>query len=1001
MVEMGYSRIQGDVENLMNQWQNQNNTEFYYDDVGGRNLEFSDNSDELSYKFIGGLCLKIINIVALILLNLATIGVFTFIGCILQSKKIKALKDEGSRGNTRDSYRWIDKLYKLETPPANREVVYIDQKASSVIENTVEMPDLISGAFDWAFDDIVEKRAEAVLNKSSKIYATGRTSTEYPYQNNMNAVYSWMVYLLIKNAGIEVACDQKTVFLKLNNFLKVGSSGPVHVMDERGEKNHVFFTLTDEWTPDKEKFPCGIDPVSAKYLLDDIEEPDYLEILLLQALIPDENEELVYAHEYLEVPSQANKNVRDAYILIDEIARAIGDKYHTELIERWKDKATDSTINPSRPKRVRVPQRQIVRPSISRKRKGHFEKISSVVLGVIYALGTLFVNLFTLGSLSLVYSIYLHHKIDEQEGMPLQDLNNFNEESIYRKPKYTKDINDSEFIQGDIDSLDSMITEYDSSLNIYDLDDMTILLEASFLKSIGELMEMSASKTHGLIFNNSKKIQDQHKIVGNWVDIYSENKKAVYQWMVYKLITNASLSKDEENEYRLFLNGYLSVGNSHPCEIPVKDSENKISVFINQDSWTPSPDTLRNGVEPVSVKWVLEQIKNSPLAIEALEGILLSALIPENQRVLSTIDHFISQNTEESKQVMLAYELISDLAVSISDKYKNIFFMMWDEFAAGDCSSPLLKKGGGIPVENLYENVQWKLSESALFHFPQGELVRTQQLFSPIWDDIHKYRIAENVTTINTLPSENPMLCVNILSKQYYWIHNNVGNAGCLFSALSIHMLQSAERRSDINPKSIKKSIITHLQDLQKRSGILEITVNDRKEILKENKLLNPSDSEIENLLLSSKQCNLSESERTVLKMIGQEQPGWTIEEYIIWLRDDRSPFNKNARDLYYMGDLEINLFCKTFGIGVHVFCGGDSYRIENGLMMPKKSYGPNTKEKIILFNAPGYTFFALTPKLRSVNTVIDNRLVKSSLEHFNSFWGKNDHLDWNDTIIV
>ncbi|MEC7840430.1 MAG: OTU domain-containing protein [Chlamydiota bacterium] len=931
------------------------------------NDRFDDEDDEreLQVKNVASVCVGIFTYLSLIFVNLATIGLFTLVGCFFQSRKITALKNKNVQSKSTLRYQWVKNLYPVVREPESQNASYADPNARTVMEDKVSMNELISEGFDWAFEDILKNQPDALLNTSSKIYANGSDNVDYTYKNNMNAVYNWMVYKLIKNAGVEVACDQKTAFVRFNNYLKVGASKALHVKDDTTQKSHVFFMHDDEWSPNKEKFPHGIDPLSVKYLLDDLSETKQLETLLLQGLIPDDNARLVQALNYLEGDEITHKKVRDAFLLIEEMGRAIGDRYHSILMARWQVKANNASLSPTSPKTIKTPKREVIDLRDKKKNTLTWRKVKRIALGVIYTVGAFVINLLTFGTLTLAYSIYMNKSI---KALSLSSFNDsYPEDSFFRAPKYTKKSEDPNFIQGNLSSIEKIVTDFDASASFTEIDSMDTLIQAIFSESVRELLAKADVNENNLVFNRSRKIQEQHQILGNWVDTYSENKKAVYQWMVYQLIKRASLRETEEEVYRLYFNENLSVGNSRPCEIPDEGTDQKIAFFLNNDAWTPRDETLRNGVEPVSVKWVLERIKDSPLAVQVLEGLLLSALIPQEEEIFSTINMFTAHNSEESKLVMLAYEMVSDLAVSIGYNFRDTLFLEWDDFAEDETADPILKEDGGIPFENLYKEIPWTLSDAALVYFPVDEFVKTQTLLTPIWESIHAYRINQNVSKIETLPRSDESACLRTLSQQYYWIHYNVDDSGCLFSALAVQLFQAANRRSDIDAQSIKNCMASLL----------------------------------ENLLYHAKDDNFPKLDKQLLNSIIEEQPAWNVEDYIQWLRTGLSPEAKAVRGHFNMGDLELNIFCRTFGIGVHVFCGGDTYRLENGLMMPNKCFGPNTKEKFILFNKPGFSFYALSPRLREAREEIDSESIKSALQHNRKFWRKNHQKDWNERITM
>lgn len=916
-------------------------------------------SDLLKPKILR-IALQIVGIISIVFINVATLGFFTVFGAALQRIKIHNIqKNKFLNTLNKDQFhQWIPPLSNC------RKNVPISNEFSKKMDGFHEMGELISASLEWAFNDIQQSKPIAFLNKSKSILK--QSKGKYLYHSNMNAVHCWMVYLMIKNAGLEYACDQTTLFVKLNNTLKVSSSKTCQVKYKN--KIRVFYPHKDEWTPPNESFYFGVDPVSVKLILEELKfnqgAINQLELLLLQGLISDSNQDLNSIKKNINADIQNNIHVKNAYVLIHEIASVLEEKYHSELIAKW-EKLTDNQLeNPAPAKKIYLPERKFEQELnlFFLKQMRLRDKIIAISTKIFVSIGIIFFNIITLGSITFICCVYQNKEINILREKLLKNQKSIN--SIFIKEKYDKSKSDLKYIRGDSKGLKALY----KNIKVHDYtntdQEMDALMQEAFKNSFNELLELSKKTKYDLVFNKSSKILHQHQVLEHWVDVYADNKNAVYLWMIYKLILQAALKK-KNDDYALIFSKNLSVCNSRPCHIPKDEEHNDEFFFLNQDSWTPKNNISLYGVEPVSIKWLLEKIKKNSSELELLEILLLKALIPENSKILKSAICQSNNSWHDLKHVFLAYELIENLAIVVSDNFKNSFFNMWDELTE-DCSEePLSKLADSASIKLTGQEKKWEIPSIIIRENLYSAILKTQKLISPIWDDIHKYRINKNIRKIRNLPLEFRE-ALKYLSSQYYWNHDDINQVGCLFSSLTIHLLQSKGSISAMNPQDITATLAEYLNDLLRKKANSTLTENEKE---------NYCFFEIEIPQATKQQLH--------------QYSGWTIQEYIHWLRTSESPIGKGNRNHYDMGDLEIELFVKVFNIGIQVFISGQEYRLDNGLMMPLKVFGPNTKEKFILYNSPGFSFLPLMPKLKRLNEIEDNIETSSDIKSVEKFWKK------------
>lgn len=938
----------------------------------GRRYQSNVSSEEGIVDKIKAIGLKVLSVIGLLAASVFSLGLVTLIPCYFQYKKIKCLEQKLSGESAGINYKWSKVLYQRKRSDPREFKCTLDSISEYRGLNSIdEMEDLLKAVKGRSVDEV------------SKQFS--RAST-FPSLEALS--HRWLVYTLVKHAGLEYACDQVTASLILNSELKVGRSEVCEIQKQDDDVVYNRFVHTDGWSPkDLKKLPNGVDPISLKYLLFRIESnpiaQKHFETLLLSEGFDEGNPRFVEAKNWLKNKGELATYVKDAAFLVDEISRSLEDRYPKTLPPR---KASES----KNAKELGVDFEQYLQ---SKDFSGDWlDKIRATAFEALKWIGIVFASALSLGLLPFGAYIYQHYRIRGLQNGSVTPKHK-GAKSQYQSPKYKKKDQDPVGRPIDKKGLSEFLRSSESNSSIENISSLEPLVEGAFVYAYKDLLEFNKLKKLGVIFNRSPKINDMQRIADNWVETYVNNKNALYNWIVYQLIPKGTVRRDDKTkDYRLFFNNNLSVGFSHSCSIPFRDQNRVVDFFLNEDEWSVNGKTERSGIDPTAVYWLLQKIDNYPAAREALETLLLSALIPNDHESLRQAKQLIGENGEEAILVKCAYELISDIGRSFGSIYKNTFYMMWDELSNEKSDElPLLKEGGGVDINELGKFVEWIPALSASPEFPVYPLVQAQSVLTPIWKDIHKYRIERSVKSVDMVPVDESQ-ALDLLSQQYYWIHVNVDDdsdadgAGCILSALCIYLYQATDDLQNMNPGGMREAFSDYLITL--------LNAMENKPTAIDRETYEYFRAEVE-------QCT---------KGNGYNQ-GWTVREYANWLLTGISPGGKKNRGHFDMGQLEIDLFCKVFRIGVQVFRGGEPYRLENGLMLPVRSYGPRTREQVILFNATGrtsegFSFYALMPRLRSPVTFGDSDLidppdVQNALRHNRAFWGANHGKEWGQEIEV
>jgi hypothetical protein len=933
---------------------------------------------------------KILSILSTFIFAVVTLGTFTLVGSFFQKRKM--MKMEPNSPSSKKQYQWVKPLIKknandpdtIEGEYLKTEIVrdaqgrmVLERRAPKKVATTKEaavlfdkknMSDLIKGLFDWAFDDIKKKaKSRLAYDELTSTFREGSAANapNCSLDNVKEALYHWMIFFLAKNGGLETSCDKSSRWLVINQSLKIAPSEACHVLTEDGLSTKTFFLNEDEWSPSPEAgVNEGIDPISLKWIIgrlsDDHAVLKHLETLLLEPLISDNDQNLKKAKQFLQRDGKKSQLVKYALALVHDMSKVLRTNFSKTIEECWRGKEIGNRTKTRSTSKKIVKYPSFTTPITWNKETRRLQRVQQIAIKIVAVVGYALGNLLTLGMLSFAVTIYQHEKLNSLKATKEKNDDPLNITKMWIKSQYEKKVEDPDEIPVNEDRLGEVIAPKEAN----DVDTMGGLITASFDHTFKSLLEMSSKKVWNVHFNSSSKIFNETiQVEGGYGYRYQDNMNSVYNLMVFNLLEAGGLIQ-EAGDHRVKFNDHLSVGYSKPCRVQNRENNSQVTFFLNNDAWTPlQNDNVEalNGVDPIGAKWIIEKLKNNTTALNHLKVLLLNGLIPDASDYLTQAKYFIVDD-ERGHLVKTAYELISTMALVVAKKYSPIIQERWDALTNDDTPEDPLQKEGVFVLNPNGNEEEWMPPSYLPNDFLVEEIIKTKTLITPIWKEIDQVKLADDEIE----DRENKILPLDIshalefLSRQYYWIHAGIQTHGCLLSALTTHLYQGSEEgNNNFDPSTIKNAMAEYL--IQQPEGF---------------------EAEI--------------SQSTAFR----NRQGWTVDEYYNWLITGGSPPGKKARTNQDMGDLEMELFSKTFDIQLAVFELGKPYLLLDGLMVPNRTFGPNTKEKFILLNKPGFTFYALMPRCRDSKEG-DREEIKESLKHVHDFWGENNRTEYGSRIYA
>lgn len=445
-----------------------------------------------------------------------------------------------------------------------------------------------------------------------------------------------------------------------------------------------------------------------------------------------------------------------------------------------------------------------------------------------------------------------------------------------------------------------------------------------------------------IIFNDS----EQLRYPG-----YEENLKTIYNFMALrtihfseiKTLGTAHILCDGIRIYPSQVNKVLSATKQENS-----DSLQFTPIYNPQNIQGLTPhEQPQLSIEPVECFRIYNTLSDEEKKL--LHILILAPLIPDEKKILKdALNDYSKLIFEQSKKIKLLISYINDFAVCFSSH--PVCQNLLTEFAVNDNEKVLpLKKTSPFtlpPVKDSFD--EWifdrEILGSKLFEIMEDQ----KKKISPFWENISPEMLQVAYSGTYSTLSNSDSEAYKTLDKQYHILHTMIsyqttGN-GCLLSSLTRALI----------PISISQPKAVHLI---REAMAKHVEINRNKYTQK-----------------IRSQWNLS-LESYVKRLRYQERNGYIY---------------SNIEN--QLSELEIEICANTFGISIEVFINGGQYRIEKGLMTPSLQFGPKTKQKIILFNKTGYTYYALFPKIKCPST-ISNGELKDSILSLNNGW-KNHNKD-------
>ncbi|MBA2367535.1 MAG: hypothetical protein H0V82_00745 [Candidatus Protochlamydia sp.] len=458
------------------------------------------------------------------------------------------------------------------------------------------------------------------------------------------------------------------------------------------------------------------------------------------------------------------------------------------------------------------------------------------------------------------------------------------------------------------------------------------VVQAALGFSLDRLLELGRQPNPKFHFNNSAMIYCN--------DMYGANKNAVYRFMAVDFIENGKLFQDGCGGFSLKLNRHdVKMGSSHPEYVqtyridPITGSrqvEKRIRLTHNDDFTPPMGDLqLALGIDPASAKWIYAQLNDEEK--RHLFNLLMEPLIANDDVDLIAVQNFMENgNPARVKLVRTAYELICDIGLSFDKKFAKSGLLNnqwercdeWDEsvlpFEKPEMKFIIPEETHNEQVENWIPNLDCLLGNDDQSEFALACL-EAQLDYAKVFANFSRDLVENPLDHCTIAKVHDWGMGHKGIKHQYHLSHQLLG-VGCLFSNLTVILMNKADQVTRGSADSIKNAIAKYLDD-QENSDAFEQKIKGTH--------------------------------------------GMSVKQYQNWLRGIRG-----AIDNYALGDLEIELTAKVFGIKIGVFVDGRNIKInEYGLMVPDGEgfyYGPNTKETLYLYNMPGSTYYGLWPRLKS-----------------------------------
>lgn len=501
---------------------------------------------------------------------------------------------------------------------------------------------------------------------------------------------------------------------------------------------------------------------------------------------------------------------------------------------------------------------------------------------------------------------------------------------------------------------------------------------------------------------------------------------AIYRYMALDLISGGKVTANGCGGHKLDINQDVNMLPSHSeniMQFKLDAADGKLKPVLQlhykqRDDFTPSENTLklRDGVNPVAVKWILDQL--TEVEKMHLFNHLMAPVIPSDHpeyvatknylKIKDDAGNYIKTSTqiERIQLVSTASELIQDIATAFQMKFEATSlvpsfqkqFDDWDEeaYVKEEDNQAGLEK---LPDEVVQVSqgpavVEWKLNENVLADKVDYGLAFNATARQPAFYDLIKntqalhqalspYMGQDLLQTPHSPGTKYPnKVDWATINSQYYRCHQMIGanfegygGERCLFSNLIAILVSHKKDITSQNVQRLKNAMAAYLEKLMKAKSTWSIhPVKNSKSPL------GPLHSHLK------KSAELAEGFEKSIKAIHS----CTVEQYQSWLRND--PYNKPNINVGNLTSLEIQLAAYTVGVRIALLPINDKYagcRVDElGRILPEASdaiLGPNTYELLYMGlwvdpkDDTKATYYGLFPKLE-----LNNQLLKYDEDAYN-----------------
>mgnify|MGYP001174244991 CR=1 FL=1 len=238
---------------------------------------------------------------------------------------------------------WVPSAYPITHASARRlkGIKGVNTPALDVCET---MPDLLRASFDVATKMMAVLTSQNFISfcRSTKIVEEMQEIVpghlEKKHLDKIDAIYRFMAYLLIRHSELKRTGFDDAHLVLNSKGLTVSASNPYWP-----EKNKVFFKHHDDWTPLLDNPSNGVDPISVKYLLDELEGVDKNSIfsLILEPWTLSTSPLLIESKALKNGASAESRKLNTVLNLIADIASMFQRRYAEELSDLWNNTFND------------------------------------------------------------------------------------------------------------------------------------------------------------------------------------------------------------------------------------------------------------------------------------------------------------------------------------------------------------------------------------------------------------------------------------------------------------------------------------------------------------------------------------------------------------------------------------------------------------------------------------------------------------------------------------